>query len=106
MSNLKAINPALLVNNEMFTFVPFKSVMVDQVDVYYKEQRIAILNGLSAPLKWTAKNGSNIPNNVIASLEKIVRDNIDSELEINVIENAKNGSTKTYEQLMFQLWNS
>jgi hypothetical protein len=41
-------------------------------DVMYKGQRIAILNGLSAPLQWTAKNGSNIPVKVIDQLEKMV----------------------------------
>jgi hypothetical protein len=30
-------------------------------DVMYKGQRIAIINGISAPLQWTAKNGSDIP---------------------------------------------
>lgn len=42
------------------------------MDVMYKGQRIAILNGKSAPLQWTAKNGSNIPNNVIDKLESMV----------------------------------
>jgi hypothetical protein len=41
-------------------------------DVFYKGHRIAILNGLSAPLQWTAKNGSNIPNDVIDQLETLV----------------------------------
>jgi hypothetical protein len=41
-------------------------------DVMYKGQRIAILNGLSSPLQWTAKNGSNIPVMVIEKLEKMV----------------------------------
>ena len=46
-------------------------------DVFYNGQRIAILNGLSSPLQWTAKNGSNIPNNIIDELENLVSDLID-----------------------------
>jgi hypothetical protein len=46
------------------------------MDVFYEGQRIAILNGKSAPLQWTAKNGSNIPNDVIDQLEKIVTSRI------------------------------
>jgi len=48
----------------------------DFTDVYYKGQRIAIINGLSAPLQWTAKNGSNIPLNIIEKIEKLVKKNI------------------------------
>jgi hypothetical protein len=45
-------------------------------DVYYKNQRIAIINGLSAPLQWTAKNGSNIPNRIIDKIENLVKKNL------------------------------
>ena len=44
------------------------------LDVYYAGQRIAIINGVSAPLQWTGKNGSNVPLKVIEKLErKVVR---------------------------------
>jgi len=42
-------------------------------DVMYQGNRIAILNGLSAPLQWTAKNGSNVPVNIIVKIEEAVK---------------------------------
>ena len=71
MKNL-AINPELISDNNTFKFVPVPSMYHGFTDVMYKGQRIAILNGLSAPLQWTAKNGSNIPVKVIDQLEKMV----------------------------------
>ena len=54
--------------------VKFKSfntpMATDWIDVYFKGQRIAIINGLVSPLQWTAKNGSNIPLRIITKLEK------------------------------------
>ena len=67
-----AINPELISNNNTFSFIPVPSMYNGFTDVMYKGQRIAILNGLSSPLQWTAKNGSNIPINVIEKLEKMV----------------------------------
>ena len=67
-----AINPELLSDNNTFKFQPVASMYYGFTDVFYKGQRIAILNGLSAPLQWTAKNGSNIPVKVIEQLEKMV----------------------------------
>ena len=49
---------------------------LNQMDVFYKGQRIAIINGVSAPLQWTAKNGSNIPNKIIDKIEKLVIKNL------------------------------
>jgi hypothetical protein len=71
MRNL-AINPELISDNNTFTFKNVPSMYNGFTDVFYKGQRIAILNGLSAPLQWTAKNGSNIPVKVIDQLEKMV----------------------------------
>jgi hypothetical protein len=78
MRNL-AINPELISDNNTFKFsktvkvpTPNKPEWQFMIDVFYKGQRIAILNGLSAPLQWTAKNGSNIPVKVIDQLEKMV----------------------------------
>jgi hypothetical protein len=71
MKNL-FINPALLSDNNTFQFKKVPSMYDGFMDVMYKGQRIAILNGKSAPLQWTAKNGSNIPNNVIDKLESMV----------------------------------
>jgi hypothetical protein len=67
-----AIEPTLLNDNNTFKFIPVPSMYYGFTDVYYKGQRIAILNGLSSPLQWTAKNGSNIPLTVIEQLEKMV----------------------------------
>jgi hypothetical protein len=71
MRNL-AINPELISDNNTFSFKNVPSMYNGFFDVYYKGQRIAILNGLSAPLQWTAKNGSNIPVKVIEQLENMV----------------------------------
>ena len=71
MKNL-AINPELISDNNTFKFIHVPSMYRGFYDVMYKGQRIAILNGTSAPLQWTAKNGSNIPIKVIDQLEKMV----------------------------------
>ena len=71
MKNL-AINPELVSDNNTFSFKKVPSMHDGFFDVMYKGQRIAILNGLSAPLQWTAKNGSNIPVKVVEQLEKMV----------------------------------
>ena len=71
MKNL-LINPELISDNNTFSFVEVPTMYKGFFDVYYKGQRIAILNGLSAPLQWTAKNGSNIPVKVIDQLERMV----------------------------------
>ena len=72
MTNL-TINTELLRDNSTFSFVKVPSMYEGFCDVMYKGQRIAILNGLSAPLQWTAKNGSNIPVKVIDQLENMVK---------------------------------
>ena len=66
------INPELVSDNNTFSFKKVPSMYDGFFDVIYKGQRIAILNGVSAPLQWTAKNGSNIPVKVIDQLEKMV----------------------------------
>jgi hypothetical protein len=71
MKNLM-INPEFISDNNTFSFKKVPSMYDGFYDVMYKGQRIAILNGLSSPLQWTAKNGSNIPVKVIDQLEKMV----------------------------------
>lgn len=71
MKNL-AINPELISDNNTFSFKNVPTMYEGFYDVFHKGQRIAILNGLSAPLQWTASNGSNIPVKVIDQLEKMV----------------------------------
>lgn len=67
-----AINPELINDNNTFKFKKVPSMYDGFMDVFYKGQRIAILNGMSAPLQWTAPNGSNIPVKVINQLESMV----------------------------------
>ncbi len=71
MKNL-AINPELISDNNTFSFKKVSSMYEGFYDVMYKGKRIAILNGVSSPLQWTAQNGSNIPVKVIDQLEKMV----------------------------------
>lgn len=70
--NRLSINPEFISDNNTFKFVEVPTMYVGFYDVMYKGQRIAILNGLSAPLQWTAKNCSNIPVKVVEQLEKMV----------------------------------
>ena len=64
------INPEFVSDNNTFKFIPVPTL--GTIDVMYKGSRIAILNGFSAPLQWTAPNGSNIPVKVIQQLENMV----------------------------------
>ena len=64
------INPAFISDNNTFKFIPVSTL--GTIDVMYEDSRIAILNGFSAPLQWTASNGSDIPTDVIEQLEKMV----------------------------------
>lgn len=74
MKNIEiSINPELLSDTNTFKFVSVPSMYEGFTDVYYKGQRIAIFNGMSSPLQWTAKNGSNIPYKVIGQLEKMAK---------------------------------
>jgi hypothetical protein len=65
------INPEFISDNNTFKFVSVDTMPYGFTDVYYKGSRIAILNGLSAPLQFTIANGSSIPVNVINKLEKM-----------------------------------
>lgn len=72
MKNL-TINTEFISDNNTFKFKHVPTMYPGFMDVYYKNERIAILNGLSSPLQWTAKNGSNIPVKVIDQLENMVK---------------------------------
>ena len=65
------INIKLLTDDNTFKFKVVSTMPNGFTDVIYKGQRIAILNGLSAPLEWTIKNCSDIPVEVINKLEKL-----------------------------------
>ena len=72
MTQSTSINPEFVSDNNTFKFVRVPSMYAGFYDVMYKGQRIAIINGITAPLQWTAKNGLNIPLKVINQLEKMV----------------------------------
>lgn len=69
---MKAINTALLSDNNTFRFVTFKSELVDQVDVFHKGNRVAILNGIDgSALRWVASSDK-INIKAVVQLEKMV----------------------------------
>ncbi len=75
--NTEFVNVAKLSNSALaLQYKHFMPTLYNNwVDVYYKGQRIAIINGFNSPLQWTAKNGSNIPNNIINYLETYCSNN-------------------------------
>jgi hypothetical protein len=66
------INTRFISDNNTFSFKNVPTMYDGFTDVIYKGKRIAILNGLSAPLQWTGGNGLNVPVKVIDQLEKMV----------------------------------
>lgn len=70
MNNL-AINPKFISDNNTFKFVNVPSIYNGFTDVMYKGQRIAILNGFSAPLQWTMTS-IDVPVKVLNQLENMV----------------------------------
>ena len=61
-----------LSDNNTFKFKPFKSALVNQVDVYHKNKRVAIIEGITgALLKWTSTSEDISINNIV-KLEKMV----------------------------------
>ena len=71
MNNL-AINTKFVSDTNTFSFKNVPTMYDGFMDVIYKGKRIAILNGLSAPLQWTGKNDFHVPVKVIDQLEKMV----------------------------------
>jgi hypothetical protein len=72
-SSTPMIDPTLISDNNTFKFKPVPGMGYGFTDVYYKGQRVAIINGRSSALQWVAKNGSNIPNKIIDKLENTVK---------------------------------
>lgn len=61
-----------LSDNNTFKFKPFKSSLVNQIDVYHKNKRVAIIEGVTgALLKWTSTSEDINIKNVI-KLENMV----------------------------------
>ena len=69
--NTLSINPKLISDNNTFKFINVPSMYEGFMDVMYKGQRIAILNGMSAPLQWIM-NSINVPVKVLNQLENMV----------------------------------
>jgi hypothetical protein len=72
MTNL-LINPEFISDTNDFKFVKVPSMYEGFIDVYYRNERIAIINGVSSPLQWTLKTYSRIPNKVMDKLEKMAK---------------------------------
>ena len=57
MTNQEITIRPFLSDNNTFKFKPFKSALVNQVDVYHKNKRVAIIEGITgALLKWTCSS--------------------------------------------------
>lgn len=70
--NRLSINPEFISDNNTFKFVEVPTMYKGFHDVMYKGERIAIINGLSAPLQWAVKKGTIIPIKVQEQLERMV----------------------------------
>lgn len=70
---MKAINPTLISDNNTFKFKTFKSGLVDQIDVFHKGNRVAILNGIDgSALRWVV-GSDKINLKAVEQLEKMVQ---------------------------------
>lgn len=70
------VNTSNISDTNNLKFIPVSSMPNGFLDVFYKGKRIAIINGTSAALEWTAKNGSNIPVSIIVKIENLVKKNL------------------------------
>lgn len=70
MRNLP-INKSLVSDTNNFSFKNVPTMYEGFMDVMYKGQRIAIINGLSAPLQWTMSS-TKVPVKVLNQLENMV----------------------------------
>jgi len=81
---MKAINTTLLSDNNTFQFKTFKSELVDQVDVFHKGNRVAILNGIDgAALRWVA-TADKISIKAVIQLENMVARLIKQSIKIHL----------------------
>jgi hypothetical protein len=72
MKNQEITIKSYLSDTNDFKFKPFKSCLVDQIDVYHKNKRVAILEGLNGQLlKWTSSSCDISIKNIV-KLEKMV----------------------------------
>lgn len=70
MRNLP-INKSLVSDTNNFSFKNVPTMYDGFMDVMYKGQRIAIINGISSPLQWTM-NSTKVPVKVLNQLENMV----------------------------------
>jgi hypothetical protein len=81
---MKAINTSLISDNNTFKFKSFKSELVDQIDVFHKGNRVAILNGIDgAALRWVA-NSDKISIKAVIQLEKMVERMVKQTIKIHL----------------------
>lgn len=68
------INPAVIseTKSDTFEFMSVPTMNEGFTDVFYKGDRIAIINGLSSTLQWTCIKGIDVPYKVIKELEDLV----------------------------------
>ena len=72
MKNQEITIKSYLSDTNDFRFKPFKSELVDQIDVYHKNKRVAIIEGMGGQLlKWTSSSCDISIKNVV-KLEKMV----------------------------------
>ena len=84
MKNMKAIDPKLLSDNNSFKFKSFKSQFVDQIDVYHKNIRVAIINGIDgAALRWIV-NSDKIDLKYVNQLENLVERLVRKTINLNL----------------------
>lgn len=77
MKNLESVKTNQIETIEGVTVKNFMPILYKNwFDVYYNDQRIAIINGMVSPLQWTAKNGSDIPIQIISNIENYCSANI------------------------------
>jgi hypothetical protein len=70
---MRTVNPETLSDTNDFSFKPLKTIILDQIDVFHKGNRVAIVNGIDgAGLRWTC-NSSQISSKNIDKLESMIK---------------------------------
>jgi len=84
MNNTKTVNPTTLSDTNDFKFKPFKSTIVDQIDVFHKGSQVAIVNGINgAGLRWVC-NSEKISIKNIDKLEAMIKRAIAKSIKIEI----------------------
>lgn len=73
MTNQEITIKPFLSDNDTFKFKPFKSTLVNQLDVFHKNKRVAIIEGMGGMLKWTC-TADDITIENVNKLEEMVRE--------------------------------